>query len=104
MEIFLVIFSYVLLLGISTFLIIQMCNFIKHIRTHKKEIDLIESNLYDQLRELQFKARNIGKFAKKLTKYKNSIFADILSNVAISLLPFKKLRTILLLRKLLKNI
>ncbi|MCQ2958260.1 MAG: hypothetical protein MJ180_05095 [Candidatus Gastranaerophilales bacterium] len=104
MEIFLLLCAYVLLLGISAFLIILLCNSIKSVRLNKLKIDVIEKNLYTQLRELQFKARNISKLAKKLLKQKNSFMAEITSNVIIALMPFKKLRTILLVRKLMKNL
>jgi len=104
MEIFLTILSYFLILGISIFSLIQIILVRKKVKTLKTEIDAIEAEAYTKLRDLQYKSKDVTKLADKLVKQKKSILTDVISNLLIMLLPFKKLKTILLLRKFLKGV
>ena len=104
MKIFLVILSYFLILGISIFLIIKMSILIKKVRLCKQNIDKIEAETYLNLRELQIKSKDATKLANKINKQKKSILADLIDNILIMLIPFKKIKAVLLLNKFVRNI
>ena len=104
MKIFLVVLSYFLILGISIFLIIKMILLIKQVRLCKKNIDNLEAETYLKLRELQYKSKDATKLADKINKQKKSIIADLIDNLLIMLIPFKKIKAVLLLNKFVRNI
>lgn len=104
MQLFLLTLSYFLLIGFCIFMICVINSAREKIKNHKKKVDEIENLSYKTLRELQFKSRNIAKLSNTYLKDKNSIFVEILSSTLIMFLPFKKLKSLLYLRKLYKKL
>ncbi len=92
------------ILALCVLFIIKIITLIKVIHEKKLEIDDLDARLYSELRELQFKSKNISKYSTKMLKQKNSILGEFFSSLFISLLPFKKVKSLLLIHKLAKRV
>ena len=95
-------FPIIILLGV--FLIFQLRKLSQNIREHNEFIKKLDAQLYKDLRETQFKAREISKQARKYTDKKYSILSEIVSTILITILPFKKLKNIIYLHKIGKKV
>lgn len=104
MEIFLFTICFFLIVGGGVFLIISLHNLIPKIQEEiqrAKELDIL---LYKELREVQFKARQLGQIANKLDKQKYSLFAELLQGIIITLMPFRKLKSVMIIYSFLKKL
>jgi len=104
MLIFLITIIYFSIVSLGILAIIKLYTLIPKVRTHKNNIDAINDKLYADLRLLQFKVKNISNYANALLKKKNSLLGELIPSTLIYLLPFKKIKSILLLMKLAKKI
>lgn len=93
-----ILFPIIILIGV--FLVFQLRKISHNIRSHKEFIIKLDEQLYKDLRETQFKAREISKQANKYTNQKYSILSEIISTILLAILPFKKLKSIIYLHKL----
>jgi len=104
MTIFLITLGYFLIVTLGILAIIKINSLIPQIRSHKTEIDNLNNKIYTELRDAQFKSKMVSGFVEKFLKKKNVFFAELLSNFMIMLLPFRKLKSILMLFKLIKKL
>ena len=104
MLIFLITLGYFFIVILGILAILKINSLIPQIRSHKTEIDNLNQKIYSELREIQFKSKIISGFVNKVLKKKNAIFTEFLSNALIWILPFKKMKNMLLLFKLIKKL
>lgn len=76
----------------------------QNIKAQTKQINELDAQLYSNLRMVQYKAMDITKQANKFINSKNSLLAELVSTVAIAVLPFKKLKSLIYLHKLGKKV
>ncbi len=97
---FTVVFIYFLSVVLTIYCVFLMRKLSNSVRLHKESIDNLDKELYKDLRLVQYKAMDISAQAKKYTKNKNAIYGEIVTTLALALLPFKKLKGIIYLHKL----
>ena len=95
---------YFAVITISVLLIIQIRKLSQALKKQTEQINELDKNLYSNLRMAQFKAMDISRQADKYIKGKNSILSEIISTVALAILPFKKLKSLIYLHKLGKKV
>ena len=100
MAIFLSVVLYFAIILISVFLIIKIKNLSRLLKEHTQQINELDKKMYTDLRMAQYKAMDITKQANKYINGKNSILSEAVSAVALAVLPFKKLKSIIYLHKL----
>ena len=100
MAIFLSVVLYLAIILISVFLIIKIKNLSRLLKEHTQQINELDKKMYTDLRMAQYKAMDITKQANKYINGKNSILSEAVSAVALAVLPFKKLKSIIYLHKL----
>ena len=103
MLVFLFTLGYFIIIASSVFAIIKLFSLIGVIREKKLQADELEKKLYTELREFQLKTRMSCVYSSKLLKKKDSILGEVVPSLLISLLPFKKIKSLLLLNKLAKK-
>lgn len=93
---------YFILIALSIFCIIGLKNLTQFVKKHKEEIDKLDKELYKDLRMVQYKAMDITKQANKYTKKDafSSLMSEAASTLALALLPYKKLKSIIYLHKI----
>lgn len=105
MEIFLVVLTFFSVTALNLLIILYIYNsLLPKIKSETKRIEELDEKIYIELRELQYNSKNLRKTIDKLTKQNNSFLNDIIGNLAISLLPFKKLKKFLLIFNAVKKI
>lgn len=104
MTIFFSVILYFGLIGLTIFLSFKLIKLTKTIKTHKEFINKLDAQLYKDLRKIQFVSFDITRQANKYLNDGFSFIGEILSTFLISLLPFKKLKSIIYLKKVLKKI
>ena len=97
MVIFIATLIYIAVVGLCIFLVQKIYSFRKQIKKHNEFIKNFDNKVYKELRIAQFKAYEISKQAQRFQKDKNSIIGEILST-------FKKIKSLIFLRKLSKKI
>lgn len=103
MVIIIAVIVYLLLIWASIFCICKIKQLTKTLQTQKEFADNLEKELYKDLRMVQYKALDISNQAKTFTKNKNSILTEAVSTLALALLPFKKIKSVIYLHKLSKK-
>ena len=103
MVIFIIALS-VLLIILTIFLAIQLTKFSQVLKEHTQQINELEEQTYKDLRMLQYKSIDIARQSDKYLKGKNSILGEIIATIALTILPFKKLKSIIYLHQLGKKI
>ena len=104
MQIFLFTICYFLLVALSVLLFIYVLkNLLPQIRKETQRIKNLDKQIYKDLREVQFKSRELGTLAQKLNKQKNSLVAEIAQSLIVTLMPFKKIKGIMLIYSFLKK-
>ena len=81
-------------------LIIQIRKLTFTLKEQTETINKLDRQLYRDLRMAQYRAMDIAKQANKYINGKNSILSEAVSAVALAVLPFKKLKSIIYLHKL----
>lgn len=105
MGIFLVVLAFFSVTALNLLIILYIYNsLLPKIKSETKRIEELDEKIYIELRELQYNSKNLRKTIDKLTKQNNSFLNDIIGNLAISLLPFKKLKKFLLIFNAVKKI
>ncbi len=103
MEIFLTTVCFLLIVGLGITLILCINNLSAKIKQYNLQIIELEKKLYTELRLVQYNAKDCCKMVKKLTKMKSSFTKEIIENLLITILPFKKLKKLILVGKLIKK-
>ena len=104
MIIFFSVILYFLIVALSVFLIIKLRELSAVIKAQTEAANKLDKELYTNLRELQYKAKDITKQANKYICGKNSILGEIVSSATLAVLPFKKLKSLIYLHKLGKKV
>ena len=104
MVIFISVVLYFLIILLSVLAIIQIRKLSHMIKEHSQKIDKLNRVLYKDLRMVQYKSMDITKQANKYLNCKTSILEEVVSTVALAVLPFKKLKSLIFLHKLGKKI
>ena len=104
MAIFISIIISVLFILLTIYLGLQLMKLSQNIKAQTKQINELDAQLYSNLRMVQYKAMDITKQANKFINSKNSLLAELVSTVAIAVLPFKKLKSLIYLHKLGKKV
>lgn len=103
MQIFLFTIFYFLIVACSIFLIIKISDLLPKIKLETQKANSIEKKFYKDLRELQFKAKELNKLAEKLNKQKASLVGELSRGLLITLLPFRKLKSAMLIYSFFKK-
>ncbi len=104
MQVFLFTLCYFLIVGVGLFFILYINSKIYKIRKHTEKINKLEEKIYLELRIVQYKTKDICKTINKITKQKKTILTELLQDIFIAILPFKKIKSLLLLYSVLKKI
>jgi len=104
MKLFLFVLGYFVIVGLGIALILYINSLLPKIRNHTEEIKKLESEIYKDLRLLQYKSKTISDYAQKLNKHKNTLINELFENVLVYWLPFKKLKKLLIAYFLAKKV
>ena len=104
MKLFVFVLIYFAIVALGVFLIFYINNLLPQIRNHTAKIQNLESEIYKNLRNIQFQAKTISNYAKKLNKHKNTLINEFTESVLVYFLPFKKLKKLLLVYFLAKKV
>ena len=104
MIIFFSVITYLLIIFVSVLLITQIRKLTFTLKEQTETINKLDRQLYRDLRMAQYRAMDITKQANKFLDGKNSVLGELVSTVAIAILPFKKLKSLIYLHKLGKKV
>ena len=104
MVIFFSIVVYLAFVALTVWGIIQIRKLSQTLKEQTEAINALDKKLYTDLRMVQYRAMDITKQANKFVNSKNSILGEIVSAVALAILPFKKLKSLIYLHKLGKKV
>ena len=103
MQIFLFTVCYFLTVGGAIFLILKLSQLIPVIKEETNKVNKLDKQIYGELREVQFKARELNHIANKLNKQKSSSLSELLQGIIVTLMPFRKLKSIMLIYSFFKK-